>query len=79
MASFKSLLLRVEVRPAGKKSRCSHNKKHEILKGEPRVVVKAPGVATPEKGYCADCGREMIEKAQEALRQVERDLESRPE
>ena len=75
MTGFKSLLLKVEVRPAGKKSRCSHNKRHEVLKDEPRVVVKAPGVATPEKGYCAECGRAMIERAREALLVVERDLE----
>ncbi|MDQ3092029.1 MAG: hypothetical protein M3R46_10310 [Actinomycetota bacterium] len=74
MTGFKSLLLKFEVRSAGRKSRCSHNKNHEILKGEPRVVVKAPGVATPEKGYCAVCGRAMIERAREALLDVERDL-----
>ena len=64
MASFKSLLLRVEVRPAGKKCYCAHNAKHVILKGEARVVVKAPGIATPEKGYCRACGTAMIERAE---------------
>ena len=56
MASFKSLLQRVTVRPAGRQCNCAHNKAHVITKGEPRLIVKAPGVATPEKGYCADCG-----------------------
>jgi hypothetical protein len=67
MASFKSLLLRVEVRPAGKKCHCAHSAKHVILKGEPRVVVKAPGIATPEKGYCGVCGAAMIKHAENEL------------
>ena len=67
MASFKSLLLRIEVRPAGKKCNCAHSAKHVILKGEPRVVVKAPGIATPEKGYCAACGAAMIKRAESQL------------
>jgi hypothetical protein len=74
MAGFKSLLLRVEVRPAGRRCQCSHNKKHIILKGESRIVVKAPGVATPEKGYCTECGREMISRSQKALRNLEQEL-----
>jgi len=67
MASFKSLLLRIEVRAAGKKCHCAHNAKHVILKGEPRVVVKAPGIATPEKGYCGVCGSAMIKRAESEL------------
>ncbi len=67
MASFKSLLLRLEFRPAGRKCQCAHNPKHIILKGEPRLVVKAPGIATPEKGYCAACGAAMIKRAEDDL------------
>jgi hypothetical protein len=67
MASYKSLLLRITVRPAGKKSYCSHNAKHVIAKGEARMIVKAPGIATPEKGYCGACGLAMIAQAEEQL------------
>ena len=67
MAATKSVLLRLEVRPAGRKCYCAHNKRHAILKGEPRLVVKAPGVATPEKGYCAECARKMLEKGTSTL------------
>jgi hypothetical protein len=74
MASYKSLLLRVAVRPAGKKSYCSHNTKHVIAKGEPRMVVKAPGIATPEKGYCAYCGLAMVTQAQQQLSEISRQL-----
>jgi hypothetical protein len=38
-----------------------------ILKGELRVVVKAPGIATPEKGYCGVCGAAMIKRAESEL------------
>jgi hypothetical protein len=74
MASHKSLLLRITIRPAGKKSHCSHNTKHVIAKGEPRVVVKAPGIATPEKGYCSACGLAMITQAEQQLAVVRSEL-----
>lgn len=75
MARVRSLLLRVDVRPAGRLSRCSHDKKHAIKKGEPRFVIKAPGVATPEKGYCAGCGREMIAQSEKRLEELGEELD----
>jgi hypothetical protein len=36
--------------------------------------VKAPGVATGEKGYCAACAAEMIDKAQDDLDQLRCEL-----
>lgn len=77
MAATKSVLLRLQVRPAGRKCYCAHNKKHEILKGEPRLVVKAPGVATSEKGYCEKCGLEMLRKGQGILESLAAELGSR--
>ena len=74
MSRVKSVLLRLEVRPAGRLSHCSHKKSHEIRKGELRFVVKAPGVATAEKGYCAACAAEMIDKAQADLVQLRTEL-----
>jgi hypothetical protein len=74
MARIKSVLQRLEVRPAGRLSHCSHKKSHEIRKGEPRFLVKARGPAAGEKGYCAVCAREMIEKAHDDLNQLEADL-----
>ena len=70
MARYKSLLLGLTVRPAGKKSYCSHNSNHVIAKGEPRFIVKAPGIATPEKGYCAACGISMIAHAESELARI---------
>jgi hypothetical protein len=70
----RSILLRLQVKPAGKLSHCRHKKAHEIRKGELRFVVKAPGVATGEKGYCAACAAEMIEQARGDLVRLEEEL-----
>ncbi len=70
MARTRSILLRVEVRPAGRLAHCAHNKKHEIRKGEPRFVVRDPGPAGGEKGYCADCAAEMLEASEAQLREL---------
>lgn len=63
----KSLLLRTEVRPAGRLCQCKHNSKHNIRKGEPRLVVKDPGPAAREQGYCSKCGAAMLDEAEERL------------
>jgi hypothetical protein len=67
MARPRSLLHRVEVRPAGRLSHCAHNRKHEIRKGEPRFVVRDPGPAGGEKGYCRECALEMLGAAEVQL------------
>ena len=73
-SKHKSLLLRAEVRPAGKLCYCKHNRKHAITKGEPRLVVKDPGPAAGEKGYCAECGAEMVAVAERDLAQLRESL-----
>ena len=70
MPAHKSLLLRAEVRPAGKLCYCKHNKKHAITKGEPRLVVKEPGPASPEWGYCSACASEMLDEAGAGLNKL---------
>ena len=70
MARTRSILLRVEVRPAGRRAHCAHNKKHEIRKGEPRFVVRDSGPAGREKGYCADCAAEMLEASAAQLQEL---------
>lgn len=74
MPARKSLLLRVDVREAGKLCRCKHNREHVITRGELRLVVKEPGPGTPEYGYCAACAREMLAKAEEHLAELRADL-----
>lgn len=45
-----------------------------MLKGQARMVVREPGIATGEAGYCAACGLAMIEQAKAALDELERRL-----
>jgi hypothetical protein len=59
--------LRVEVREAGRLCYCKHSKQHAIKKGEPRLVVKDPGPAAGEQGYCAECAEEMLRQAERRL------------
>lgn len=75
MAKTRSLVLPVEIRPAGRLSKCSHNKKHAIPKGQPRVVVTNPG-GMGEKGYCVRCAHAMLDCAEDRLRELRHELES---
>lgn len=63
----KSLLLRVDVREAGRLCYCKHSKQHAIPKGEQRLVVKDPGPAAGEHGYCTACAQEMLQQAEQRL------------
>jgi hypothetical protein len=67
MAVFKSILLRVEVRPAGRRCQCKHSRSHQIAKGQPRLAIKEPGPGTPETGYCRDCALIMLDRAAEVI------------
>jgi hypothetical protein len=58
----RSLLLRIEIRPAGRLSKCTHNRKHAIKKGELRFVVRESGPASGEQGYCMACAKEMLDR-----------------
>lgn len=65
----RNVLLSLEVRPAGRACKCKRNAKHLIAKGDLRLVVKEPGPASGEQGYCATCGLTMLVAAREALNQ----------
>lgn len=73
----RNILLNIEVRPAGRRCKCSHDKRHQILKGEARVVIKNSG-APGDKGYCAACGRAMVTAAKRELAQLENALGMTP-
>ena len=70
MAKTRSLLHRVEVRPAGRLARCARNRKHEITKGAPRFVIRDPGPAGGEKGYCLACAIQILDAAQVQLAEL---------
>lgn len=63
----RSVLLGLEIRPAGRACNCRHNQKHRIQKGQPRLVVKNAGPASGQDGYCAACGQVMLLAAQSSL------------
>lgn len=73
MSLTRRILLKLEVRPAGRKVTCAHDRRHVIRKGETRFVVKPPGIAG-EKGYCADCAQSMVAAARRELEELERQL-----
>jgi len=64
---LRSVLLNLDVRPAGRACRCKHDARHEITKGELRLVVKEPGPASGEHGYCVPCGLAMLARARTSL------------
>jgi hypothetical protein len=66
----RSVLLGMEVRPAGRACNCKHNKAHRIRMGEVRLVVKNAGAAAGENGYCLACAEVMISEAQHRLDQL---------
>lgn len=67
---IRSLLTPTEVRPAGRSCKCAHDRRHQIRKGETRIVVNNAG--TPgQKGYCADCGRAMLLATRKRLEALE--------
>jgi hypothetical protein len=66
----RTVLLTMEVRPAGHACNCKHNRAHRILMGEPRFVVKNPGPAAGESGYCVTCAEIMLAEAQRTLAQL---------
>jgi hypothetical protein len=72
--AHKSVLLRLDLRPARKLCRCKHNRTHTITKGDLRLVVKEPGPATPEYGYCTACAEEMLAKAEAQLAELRASL-----
>lgn len=74
MSALRSILLRLEVRPAGRASKCARNKAHAIAKGQPRFVVRNYGPAQGEKGYCRRCAVAMINRAHADLEALEADL-----
>lgn len=75
MPGHKSVLLRLDVRRAGKLCFCRHNKKHAIPKGELRFVVREPGPAQRDYGYCAKCALGMFDQAEDELAELRSELE----
>ena len=73
MPTYKSVLLRLDIRPAGRLSRCRSNKSHEIKKGEAGYREGSWSRHT-RTGYCATCAANMIERAHDELDELRQRL-----
>jgi hypothetical protein len=63
----RSVLLGLAVRPAGRACACKRDPRHHIARGELRLIVKNPGPASGENGYCLACGLRMLTAARAEL------------
>lgn len=70
MPRTRSLVLSVEVKPAKKLCRCSHNKSHLIPRTNLRLVVKEPN-GMGEKGYCGSCAQKMLAAAKHEVEELQ--------
>jgi hypothetical protein len=57
VAKLKSVTIGHRVVPAGRKRKCYHDKKHQIVKGEFCLEVREH---IGWKGYCIECGVAMV-------------------
>lgn len=63
----RTVLLRMSVETAKRTRKCSRSKAHAVRPGERLLLVREPGPAAGEKGYCASCAEEMLAAAQTHL------------
>jgi hypothetical protein len=71
----RSLLLRLEVRPAGRRCDCAKGCGTTMHKGDLRFVVKERGMAASEKGYCPSCASTMLTKSIAELHTLQGELQ----
>jgi hypothetical protein len=72
MATVKNVLKHLSTEVAGRKRKCYHTKKHEILKGEKCLVVRdGPQSHTT---YCGACAAEILAKASQSISDLSSDF-----
>lgn len=77
MAAVKNVLKHLSTEVAGRKRKCYHSKKHEILKGETCLVVHdGPQSQT---AYCAACAADILAKAGRSLSELSADFATAPQ
>lgn len=68
MAAVKNVLKHLSTEVAGRKRKCYHTKRHQILKGETCLVVQdGPQSQT---AYCATCAADILSKATKSLTEL---------
>jgi hypothetical protein len=70
----RTVLLSMAIRPAARACACKHDSRHRIARGELRLIVKNPGPASGESGYCITCAHQMLALARAELDQHSRKL-----
>lgn len=71
MAAEKSLLKNVSIGFSGRLHRCRQDKRHELPKGAPMMIVKE---GRDSSHYCTTCGMKFLRTAADRVRSIERDL-----
>ncbi len=72
MAAIKNVLKHLSTEVAGRKRKCFHTNKHQILKGETCLVVQdGPQNQTT---YCAVCAADILAKASQSLSALSADF-----
>ena len=78
MAAIRRILRGVSITVAGRASSCKHNRKHTVRMGERRLLIKNPGPAGGERGYCTECGLAILEAARDDLESLIDELTTEP-
>lgn len=68
------ITLRLTVGTAKRTRKCRRNGSHKIGAGEQLLLLKEPGPASGEHGYCSSCASEMINAAHKDLQEIANQL-----
>ena len=74
MPQIRRVLGSLSVRTAKAASGCKFNSTHRVARGERRLIVKNPGPASGENGYCTECGFRILDAADEDLQRLRLEL-----
>ena len=74
MPALKRVLGNLSVRAAGKAAGCKFNQNHRVARGELRLMIKNPGPASGEHGYCTECGLRILAAAEDDLKRLRTEL-----
>lgn len=76
MAAVKNVLKHLSTEVAGRKRKCFHTKKHQILKGETCLVVRDGPQS--QSTYCAACAADILAMANQSLTDLSADFANTP-
>jgi hypothetical protein len=71
----RTVLLRLTLKTAERNRRCSRSMAHAVRPGEKIFLVREPGPAAGQKGYCSTCAAAMLDAAHDALDELHQALQ----